>query len=195
VTAEPFLVLRVPGLPITQGSKNPFGGESRSVKLKPWRAAIRTAARQTLGESWAPVDGPVRAVLLFAFPKPASAPVRRRTWPCTRASGDLDKLTRAVFDALSPPAPRKTRKRPDGRPVVPRKPADTWGAWRDDARCVDVRAVKDFTGPSVGMMEPGVVIMLWRVTDEAPPTPPSGLRITPEVDPLHLTTPTQGTPT
>lgn len=38
--------------------------------------------------------------VVFTFDRPKSAPKSRRVWPVTRSSGDLDKLCRAVFDAL-----------------------------------------------------------------------------------------------
>lgn len=91
----------VEGLPIQQGSKKAFviGGKARMVEakdaeLKPWRAAVQAAAEATgfqLGESI-----PARVDLVFYLPRPKSV---KREFPVTTA--DLDKLTRAVNDALT----------------------------------------------------------------------------------------------
>jgi len=101
----------VPGVPVPQGSMRSRGnrpmGHDNADKLKPWRAVVAFHAN----EGWR--DGPTDAAVLvectFAFRRPrghygtgrnagqlkASAPVYKTSAP------DLDKLVRAVLDALT----------------------------------------------------------------------------------------------
>lgn len=91
----------VPGVPVPQGSHTAFVVKGRAVvtsvnnkALKPWRKAIAAAAREAV----IPFEAgtPVRVDVTFVYEKPASV---RRMWPTVRP--DLDKLLRAVFDALT----------------------------------------------------------------------------------------------
>ena len=150
----PVLQFRVAGIPVPQGSMSAFVRGSRAIvtdqkgsKLKPWREAIRSTAVDSAGPNWAPLDCPVRVDLWFAMPKPASTPKTRRTWPMRQP--DLDKLARACLDALTQA-----------------------GVLADDARVVELRAVKDWP-EHVQQMSPGVVVRVWRV-DEALPPPTTG---------------------
>jgi crossover junction endodeoxyribonuclease RusA len=95
------------GLPVAQGSKNPWGGES-AKGLKPWRNDIRSAADAAMdGEGL--ILSPVLVRMTFVFPRPKShygtgknAGVLKTRAPLHRASApDLDKLIRAVGDALT----------------------------------------------------------------------------------------------
>lgn len=136
------LKFRVAGIPVPQGSMSGYvrGGhvaitDQKTKKLKPWREAIRQDALRVAGQAWQPLEGPVRVHLEFALPKPSSAPKTRRTWPVKSRSGDIDKLTRAVFDALTDA-----------------------GIWRDDSQVTDLFARKDFVGR--GQVSPGVVITI-----------------------------------
>jgi crossover junction endodeoxyribonuclease RusA len=96
----------VPGRPYPQGSKS-FKGMRKgkpvltesSTGVKPWRAVIANTARR-LGHT-TPVDGAVRVELEFVMPRPKSLPSTKPTPPAVKRNGDADKLTRAVFDALS----------------------------------------------------------------------------------------------
>jgi crossover junction endodeoxyribonuclease RusA len=45
-----------------------------------------------------PLEGPVVVAVTFTMPKPVSAPKRKPSWPMRKR--DVDKLERAVFDAL-----------------------------------------------------------------------------------------------
>jgi crossover junction endodeoxyribonuclease RusA len=106
-TSEALLDIFVEGAPATQGSKRGFvrGGrvvlvDDNSAALHSWREAIADDARA----AWRRrprLTGPVALTLTFSLLRPASAPKRRRTWPTAARSGDLDKLARAVFDALT----------------------------------------------------------------------------------------------
>ncbi len=70
-------------------------------------------------------EGPVGIDLHFGLPKPKSAPKKRRVWPDKRP--DLDKLTRAVLDAL------------------------TYVVYADDSQVVEIRATKDYGAPGVAV--------------------------------------------
>lgn len=136
--------ITVHGKPITQGSKTRSRYalyDDNSHTLKPWREAVKCAAIDATRHHDR-LDGPVKVILVFTFDKPRSAPKRRRTWPVTRGSGDVDKLTRACFDALTDA-----------------------GVWRDDAQVVDVRARKVFVDEDdLALPTPGVRIQISEVT-------------------------------
>jgi Holliday junction resolvase RusA-like endonuclease len=136
------LVVTVFGRPVTQGSKTRtrYGmRDDNGVRLRPWREAVKTAALDALGgpdsTTWQRLDGPVSVSAAFTFDRPKSAPKSRQCWPTTRSSGDLDKLVRAVFDALTDA-----------------------GVWRDDSQVVEVSAAKLHVGDSGGLRIPGVVL-------------------------------------
>jgi Holliday junction resolvase RusA-like endonuclease len=65
--------------------------------VKPWRKVIAKAAETALVDSGLTIfDEPVMVSAVFVFPKPKSV---KRVWPSVMP--DLDKLARAVGDALS----------------------------------------------------------------------------------------------
>ena len=115
------------GVPVPQGSMRGFipKGWKRPVlttdnsRLKPWRQAIVDASREVMAGR-APLGGPVEVRVVFYLPRPKSAP-KRITEPAKLP--DLDKLIRALFDALT-----------------------AAGVWRDDAQVIDVGARKAFAG-------------------------------------------------
>jgi Holliday junction resolvase RusA-like endonuclease len=131
----PFQV-DVLGLPVPQGSKRAFrhARTGRVVmvddnpSLTDWRATLAGQARKAMAGS-DPFTRPVRASLGFYLPRPTghygtgrnagtlrpSAP----DWPGVKP--DLDKLIRAVFDALT-----------------------VAGVWRDDALCCGLSAWKAY---------------------------------------------------
>lgn len=146
--------------PAPQGSKRHVGRGrliEQSTRVKPWRAAVEEAvetalvvrhARQYGGLPAGPVaalDGPLSVEIAFTVRKPASAPKTRITWPTTRDSGDLDKLLRSTFDALT-----------------------TAGAIADDSRIVEVTARKMHPGEGLDALDaPGAVIRVWQLTEAA----------------------------
>jgi crossover junction endodeoxyribonuclease RusA len=94
----------VPGEPKPQGSMNGFslGGRiqivhAKSTDLAVWRHAVTATAFDLWGENPA-LDEPVAVFLDFFLAKPKSA-TKKRYLPDRRP--DLDKLTRAVLDALT----------------------------------------------------------------------------------------------
>lgn len=122
----------VSGVPIPQGSLRAFLVKGRPVvtadnrrDLGTWRQEIAAGARRA---GAVVCEGPVEIMLTFRLPRPRSRPTRVR-WPDRRP--DLDKLTRAVLDAL------------------------TGVAWRDDGQVVAIRAVKAYvdsmTAPTSGL--------------------------------------------
>lgn len=109
----------VAGTPVTQGNKTGFVKNGRVVMTEgksntargnfvAWRHAVASEARRAAGgdedfdtdDDW-PWPGPVIVCLTFGLQRPASAPKRRRTWPTGARSGDVDKLSRAILDALT----------------------------------------------------------------------------------------------
>lgn len=140
--------LFVPGIPAAQGSKRHVGGGrmvEMSKRLKPWRATIAAAV---IDAGWATdpiLTGPVSLTAAFLMPRPkhhyrtgrnaqtlkANAPVMVDKAP------DLDKLVRAVCDALTQA-----------------------GAWRDDSQVAEISTYKRYI--EVGE-EPGVRISVGRV--------------------------------
>lgn len=124
----------VPGLPIAQGSKvrtNYGMRESNDKKLKPWRATIATIAAREVGEIF---HNPVTVMLKFTFPRPKAHYGSGRNAATVKLSAphfhtvkpDIDKLQRAVFDAL------------------------TSIVWRDDSQVCVVRAEKVY-GDAAGV--------------------------------------------
>jgi len=101
----------VHGLPRSQGSKRHLGGGrmiESSKYLKPWRNEVRMAAMLAMADK-PPLEDGVQLRLHFFFERPKShfgtgknservkenAPRHHISYP------DLDKLERAIFDALA----------------------------------------------------------------------------------------------
>jgi crossover junction endodeoxyribonuclease RusA len=115
------LDLFVPGRPAPQGSKRHVGGGrmvESSKAVGPWRTMVAWHAAQVY--RGAPLDGPLRVALVFVMPRPSGTP--KRSTPAAIKRPDTDKLSRAVFDALSG--------------VV----------WRDDSQVVELHAFKRIAG-------------------------------------------------
>lgn len=103
----------VPGLPAPQGSKKAFairkGGvytgktavAENSRHVGPWRDRVALAAHHAwLGEPLL-IDVPVFARIEFILKRATGTPKTRPTPPAIKANGDLDKLERAVYDAIT----------------------------------------------------------------------------------------------
>jgi len=118
----------VHGMPATAGSKrahaiwrkgDPTSGETGRVftgkvvvrddaeqRGKPWRASVQSfalEARAAMADraeaaAFLVAQMPLRIKITFVLPRPASASYRRRPFPVVRP--DVDKLSRAVLDAL-----------------------------------------------------------------------------------------------
>lgn len=117
----------VHGLPVPQGSTRSWLVNGRPVitsaakGLATWRRLVADVAQRFAPDE--PWEGPVGIDLHFGLPKPKSAPKTRRVWPDKRP--DLDKLTRAVLDAL------------------------TYVVFADDSQVVEIQATKDYGAPGV----------------------------------------------
>ena len=130
----------VPGEPITEGSTRAFASGQRVVvthdrgpELTAWRIKVAHAAEAAAEAAyWDPhYDGPVEVWAEFRLPRPKSVPKSRKH---AQTKPDLDKLQRAIGDALAP------YKRP--------------GVLRDDSRIVAWSAVKRYADDAhpVGVM-------------------------------------------
>ena len=99
------LDLRVLGTAVTQGSMEALapgvvrhGSKEHARKLTVWRESITAEARARCGPGWVAANCPVRLDLVFTLARPKRLAAGMP--PATRP--DLDKLVRAVCDALSP---------------------------------------------------------------------------------------------
>ena len=137
----------VPGEPITEGSVRTFASGQRVVvthdrgpELDQWRLKVAHAAQAAAQDAgWEPrYDGPVAVTAAFFLPRPKSA--KKRLVPHVKP--DLDKLIRAVGDALAP------YKQP--------------GVLKDDSRIVTWRATKDYDDA----YKSGALIYVSRVDEE-----------------------------
>ncbi len=109
----------IAGNPAPQGSKRLFNGimvEANS-RTKEWRADVRAALIREDGTPREYFDGPVQVIAQFVMPRPKSAPKKRAATADKKP--DLDKLLRAVLDAIS-----------------------SSGMWRDDCQVVQITAEK-----------------------------------------------------
>lgn len=145
----------VPGVPAPQGSVKSFThpatgkivSQPDNPRTKPWRGIVGMTALAALND-WSLSREPFVVVLRFVFPRPkshfgsgrnaetlkASAPAQ----PCGRGVPDIDKLIRAVLDAL------------------------TGVIWFDDSQVAYVEAMKRY-GDS-----PGVWVDLHSYTPDSP---------------------------
>ena len=95
----------VRGQPITQGSMRAFVVKGRPIitsankNLKDWRTLVALQA-QTEATMECPLDGPISMALEFYMPRPKSLK-KGVSYPIKARSGDIDKLARAVLDALT----------------------------------------------------------------------------------------------
>ncbi|MFA5943161.1 MAG: RusA family crossover junction endodeoxyribonuclease [Candidatus Thermoplasmatota archaeon] len=146
-----MLTFEVQGIPAPKGSTRSFRHNRTgqvvttgdNPNTRPWQAAVGWCAAAAM-KGAEPTLGAVAVEVVFRFPRPKShyrksgelkpkAPARHTTKP------DLDKLTRALFDAL------------------------TGIVWRDDSQAFTVQATKDYAGFPC---HPGAVVV---VTEVPPP--------------------------
>jgi crossover junction endodeoxyribonuclease RusA len=117
------IAFRVFGTPGAQGSKKGWaikrGGEytgqvaqsENSKKVAPWRSDVKQAAQEVIGDDWTPWEGPCEVAVIFIFKRPKShyrtgrnAHLLKDNAPfyvIGHSQGDLDKLLRSTFDALT----------------------------------------------------------------------------------------------
>lgn len=104
------------GKPTTQGSMKSYGRgplvHSNDARLRPWRLTIAYACAEACAEAgWRRNDGPLVVSATFYVDRPAShygsgknagvVKASAPNYPHTRSSGDLDKLVRALLDAVT----------------------------------------------------------------------------------------------
>lgn len=143
------LKLYVQGDPVPQGSHmaaltqsgRPYLRESNSQRLRPWRAAIKKAAKEAMARRDKFV-GPLAVSLTFALERPKSH-AGSRSWPAS--APDVDKLCRC-WDSL------------------------TGVVWYDDGQVVSVSARKVWAEYDVDWL-PGVLIWVAHVPGFTPPEP------------------------
>ena len=88
----------VAGDPAPQGSKVSYGKGrmvESSKKLKPWRERVTAVAKTRVLDE--PLDGHLRLIVNFYMP----APLKSKFGSRPAGTPDLDKLVRAVGDALT----------------------------------------------------------------------------------------------
>lgn len=136
------IIFSVLGTPVPQGSTRAYVVGGRAVttnktrNLTEWRRAIADGARKAHGFR-DPLTGPLSVTLHFVLQRPKSAR-KADLWPAKRP--DLDKMVRAVLDALSVDA----------------------AVIRDDAQVVAINADKQYASPGD---PPGVHVIVedWTV--------------------------------
>lgn len=118
----------IEGTPIPKGSLRHVGNGRlvEQTKVKPWMSRIRSQVYDDMDGRL--IDTPVGVDLEFVFSRPVSA--KNRVYPHLRSVGDLDKLCRAVLDALQA---SKT---------------ENFGLITDDSLVVDLTARKRYTSDS-----------------------------------------------
>lgn len=127
IRTDNVISFQVHGLPVPQGSTRAWVIHGKPIitsaakGLSTWRRLVADVAQNYAPEE--PWDGPVGIELHFGLPKPKSAPKKKRVWPDKRP--DLDKLTRAVLDAL------------------------TYVVFADDSQVIEIQASKDYGAPGV----------------------------------------------
>ena len=152
------LTIDVIGTPAAQGSKiaNRFGHGVRDANdktLRPWRAEVAGTVATTMAENhWTTLDGPIEVELTFLHPRIASHYGTGRNqgrlkpsaphWKAT--APDIDKLTRAVLDALTAAAAIRDDARV-ARLVVEDQWANEWSGVR-----IKVSALTQSTVPVRG---------------------------------------------
>lgn len=142
-SAVTSLTFVVEGIPQPQGSKTGFvarskkTGKTRAVitdknpaLLKPWRAAVAAAAKAARGPDLESFGSDAVAVdIWFGMPRGVTV---TREYPSVRP--DVDKLIRAVFDAIT-----------------------TSGLYEDDGQVVDLHVHERYS------VRPGVVVKVSRM--------------------------------
>lgn len=115
----------VHGDPAPQGSKTPWGQEA-SQGLKPWREVVAWEGKIVMG-SRPPMIGPLAVHMTFSLSRPKSHATLSDPPVFVTRTPDLDKLVRAVGDAL------------------------TGIVWKDDSHISRIQAEKCYGYPGVAI--------------------------------------------
>lgn len=112
VVAAPAKVIGVSftarGIPMPKGSTTrmpngamlPAGTAESRRKMEQWRSDIRAEAKSAMGER-PPFASAIRLFCEFALPVPKSMPKSKQGWWPHTTKPDVDKLFRALSDALT----------------------------------------------------------------------------------------------
>ncbi len=130
-----------PGTPATKGSMKVIRGRliDSNKKLDFWTRVVRGFARGNMQRD-KPETGLVRVQIQFQFTRPKghfgkrglNSKGRSSRRPASRRNGDIDKLSRAILDALS--------KTPNHPAIV----------FKDDSQVVELRASKEWANDEPG---------------------------------------------
>lgn len=145
------IAFQVFGTPGAQGSKKgwaikkqgEFTGKvaqsENSKKVAPWRSDVKQAAEEAVGPDWLPWEGPCEVMVTFIFKRPKSHYRTGRNAHLLKPGaphfvtghhlGDLDKLLRSTFDAIT-----------------------ASGVWKDDALAVRLGPTQKVYGDREGAL-------------------------------------------
>lgn len=182
---EPVLSFVVYGIPAAQGSKRYAGHRNGKPVLKeqsdavaPWRDAVREMARQAIqawvkahGRPWASLDEAVMVSAVVTVPATGASTTRGDVY--ATGTPDLDKMERAIGDALAP-VPLKPSDGTGYGDAAKAKAREAMMATRrrtcvlhDDSRIVVwdhcAKVYPSTTVDSLGFS--GVTIQVWRMSD------------------------------
>lgn len=182
---DPVLSFVVYGVPSPQGSKE-FGGfrngkpvlTEQSKGVDPWRKTVRHVALQAIrdwsaktGRTWAAIDEPVMVSAVVTLPSSKAAETRGDVF--SYSVPDLDKLQRAIGDALAPTPLRDS----DGKGMTERARKQVREKMMSDRRKQSVlhddsriviwdQCMKVYPGTMpMALGYPGVVIRIWRMSE------------------------------
>lgn len=180
----PVLAFVVYVVPAAQGSKRvvplaagKFRLEEESVYVAPFRDAVRATALRAIrewahtnGRAWVALDEPVMVSAVVTMPASAAAG-EGATYHV--AAPDLDKIERAIGDALSPTPipPGQPKELPENARRRAReemlRQARTRTVLHDDSRIATWdHCTKVFPGTTTDALAyPGVTIQIWRMRD------------------------------
>lgn len=182
---DPVLSFVVYGTPSPQGSKS-FGGfrngkailTEQSKGVDPWRKTVRHVALQAIrewstktGRAWVAIDEPVMVSAVVTLPSSKAAETRGDVF--SYSVPDLDKLQRAIGDALAPTPLRdddgkgmteRARKQVREKMMADRRKQSVL---HDDSRIVIWdQCMKVYPGTmQMALGYPGVVIRIWRMSE------------------------------
>lgn len=164
------------GMPAPQGSKKHVGNGrlvETSALLPAWKEAVRAQAHSAVAsiEGWGgAINEPVLIQAVFTFPHSAAS--RKRGDIYYTNMPDLDKLQRAIGDAISPQPPKlsATKNMPAEKAKRVREElkeeAKKYAVLADDSCIIAWHSKKVYTeATSDALKHPGVVIEVWRMSD------------------------------
>lgn len=96
-----YLYFKVLGVPAPQGSKRHVGRGilvESSKKVAPWRESVKWEAIK-VHQGKPPLQDAINVSVIFYVPAPKK--IKEGQQPITRTSGDIDKLLRSTFDAIT----------------------------------------------------------------------------------------------